>query len=171
MSTRPFVPHPGAPIVTDKDPMKEGIGAAAWATDRADRPDLTHDGRPRIQPVSVQTDFHVDPSSPDPMGMTVVAGDDVEVGTVTDMWVDLAEPQLRYLTVTLNEGGTAILPIGYCKLRGGQIRVMSIFGKHFADVPQPKTPGQITLLEEDKIVAWYAGGYRYAEPIRNEPLI
>lgn len=171
MSTRPYAPHPGAADIPTGDPMKDGLGAAAWATDRADRCDLTFDGRPRIQPMSVQPQFHVDPKSgPDPMGLTVTAGDGVAVGTVTDLWVDLAEPQLRYLTVTLTAGGTAILPVGFAKIRRSGITVQSIFSKHFAEVPAPKAADRITLLEEDRIVAWYAGGYRFAEPSRNEPL-
>jgi photosynthetic reaction center H subunit len=171
MSTREFAPHPGTPFEPTGDPMKDGLGAAAWAKDRADRPDMTYDGRPRIQPMSALKGFHVDSFSRDPRGMTVIAGDDVEVGTVTDLWVDLAEPQLRYLTVTLNSGRTALLPIGYARVKKDAIRVQSIFGSHFQEVPQTKAPDRITLLEEDKIVAWYAGGYRYADPSRNEPLI
>jgi photosynthetic reaction center H subunit len=151
--------------------MKDGLGAAAWATDRADRPDLAVDGRPRIQPMSVLEGFHVDDASTDPRGLPVIAGDGVEAGTVTDLWVDLAEPQLRYLTVAVEGGGTALLPIGYCRVKKDAIHVQSIFAHHFKDVPQTKAPDRITLLEEDKIVAWYAGGYRYAEPSRNEPLI
>jgi photosynthetic reaction center H subunit len=151
--------------------MKDGVGAAAWA-DRADRYDLTADGRPRIQPLSGLTGFHLDPRDPDPRGMTVIAGDGVAVGKVSDVWIDLAEPQLRYLTVDLDAGGTALLPIGYAKIQGraGQIRVKSIFGHHFADVPRPRAADRITLLEEDRVVAYYAGGYRFAEPGRNEPL-
>ena len=45
----------------------------------------------------------------------------------------------------------------------------SIFSKHFPDVPKPRAADRITLLEEDKVMAYYAGGYRYAEPSRNEP--
>lgn len=171
MSSKPFAPHPGAPEVPTGDPMKDGLGAAAWATDRADRPDLTADGRPRIQPMSLQPGFHVDPKSgPDPRGLTVIAGDGEAVGTVTELWVDLAEPQLRYMTVTLTAGGTALLPVGYARIRRDAIHVKSIFARHFADVPSPRAPDRITLLEEDRLVAWYAGGYRFAEPSRNEPL-
>ena len=170
MSTREFAPHPGTPYEPTGDPMKDGLGAAAWATDRADRPDMTFDGRPRIVPMSTLEGFHVE-AGPDPRGLPVIAGDEAEVGTVTDLWVDLAEPQLRYMTVTLHDGGTALLPVGYARIKKDRIRVQSIFASHFREVPQTRAPDRITLLEEDKIVAWYAGGYRYAEPSRNEPLI
>jgi photosynthetic reaction center H subunit len=171
MTLQPTHGHPGAPGLPTGDPMKDGVGAAAWA-DRADRYDLTADGRPRIQPLSGLTGYHLDPRDPDPRGMTVVAGDGVAVGKVSDVWIDLAEPQLRYLTVDLDGGGTALLPMGYAKIRGraGQITVKSIFGHHFADVPKPRVADRITLLEEDRVVAYYAGGYRFAAPERNEPL-
>ncbi len=170
---RPSSPHPGSPMEPTGDPMKDGVGAASWATDRADRPDLTHDGRPRVQPMSGLTGWSIEGKSPDPRGMTVLGDDGVAAGVVTDLWVDLAEPQIRYLEVALSEGeGTILLPIGYAKIHRsrGEVRVKSIHGKHFVDVPRPKTAGQITLLEEDRVVAYYAGGYRYAEPSRNEPL-
>jgi photosynthetic reaction center H subunit len=151
--------------------MKDGVGAAAWA-DRPDRYDLTVDGRPRIQPLSQLPEYHLDQRDPDPRGMTVVAGDGEEVGTVTDIWVDLAEPQPRYLTVELNGGGTVLLPMGFARIkRAGRVQVVSIFGHHFPHVPQLRVPDRITLLEEDRIVAYYAGGTRYAEPSRNEPII
>jgi photosynthetic reaction center H subunit len=171
MTLRPTQPHPGAALEPTGDPMKDGVGAASWA-DRADRCDLTADGRPRIQPISAVSGFHVDDRDPDPRGMAVVAGDGVEVGKVVDLWVDLAEPQLRYLTVQLDGGKRVLLPMGFARIRRGlgQIHVGSIFGKHFADVPGPRAQDRITLLEEDRVAAYYAGGYRYAEPSRNEPL-
>lgn len=165
--------HPGSPMEPTGNPMKDGVGAASWATDRSDRPDLTHDGRPRIQPMSALSGWSIEGSSPDPHGMKVIGDDGVAAGVVADIWVDLAEPAIRYLEVELSEGeGRVLLPMGYAKIHRSrrEVRVKSIFGRHFADVPRPRTPGQITLLEEDKVVAYYAGGYRYAEPSRNEPL-
>jgi photosynthetic reaction center H subunit len=49
--------------------------------------------------------------------------------------------------------------------------VNSIFAHHFANVPTTKHPDQITLLEEEKITAYYGAGTFYAEPSRSEPLI
>ncbi|MEJ2541364.1 MAG: photosynthetic reaction center subunit H [Gemmatimonadota bacterium] len=171
MTLKPTQPHPGAALEPTGDPMKDGVGAAAWA-DRADRYDLTVDGRPRIRPLSVLEGYHLDSRDPDPRGMTVVAGDGVEVGTVSDVWIDLAEPQPRYLTVDLTGGGRVLLPMGFARIkRSGEVRVKAIFGHHFPDVPGLRVPDRITLLEEDRIVAYYAGGYRYAEPSRNEPLL
>jgi photosynthetic reaction center H subunit len=38
-------------------------------------------------------------------------------------------------------------------------------------VPGLANPDQITLQEEDKIVAFYGGGHLYATPQRAEPLL
>lgn len=169
MTLQPTHGHPGAPGVPTGDPMKDGVGAAAWA-ERADRYDLTVDGRPRIQPLAGLTDFHLDPRDPDPRGMTVVAGDGEAVGRVTDLWIDLAEPQVRYLTVDLDGEGSVLLPMGFAKIRRGAVHVKAIYGAHFAHVPRPRVADRVTLLEEDRVVAYYAGGYRFAAPERNEPL-
>lgn len=170
MTLRPTRPHPGAAYEPTGDPMKDGVGAASYAANRADRCDLTVDGRPRIQPLSKNPEYHLDHRDRDPRGMTVVAGDGAAVGKVSDVWIDLAEPAVRYLTVDLNAGGSVLLPMGYARIKKDGVHVTSIFGKHFPDVPKTKASDRITLLEEDKLVGYYAGGYRYAEPSRNEPI-
>lgn len=169
---KPVAGHPGAALEPTGDPMKDGLGAAAWAVDRADRPDLTVRGVPRIQPLRVAHGYTVAGGDPDPRTMTLVAGDGKSPGRVVDLWVDQAEPAIRYLEVELTGGGRRLVPMGYVavKKRAGELRVKSIFSTHFADVPTTRSPDIITLLEEDRIVAWYAGGYRYAEPSRLEPL-
>ena len=77
MSLRPTANHPGAAFEPTGDPRKDGVGAASYAN-RDDRPDLTLAGEPKIQPMSVLPDFHVDTNDPDPRGMTVVAGDSTQ---------------------------------------------------------------------------------------------
>lgn len=170
MTLRPAANHPGAAFEPTGDPMKDGVGAASYAK-RADRPDLTLAGEPKIQPMSVLEGFHVDRNDPDPRGMSVVAGDGETVGECVDIWVDRSEPQIRYLTVELAGGARKLIPWGYIRVKKGpgELHVTSIYGKHFADVPETKADDRITLQEEDRIVAYYAGGYRYADPARNEP--
>jgi len=164
--------HPGASHTPTGNPMKDGVGAASWAKDRADRCDLTLEGEPRIQPLSVLSDhWEVHPRDPDPRGMKVVDAKGAHVGEITDIWVDRAEPMIRYLTISLAGGGTALLPMGYAKVHRshGHIKVQALLAAHFSEVPMPRASDRITLLEEDKLVAYYAGGYRYAEPSRLEP--
>jgi len=170
---RPVAGHPGAALEPTGDPMKDGMGAAAWATDRADRPDLTHDGRLRLQPMSTLAGWSIEGRDPDPRGMQVVGADGVVAGVVTDLWVDLAEPQLRFLATELpGDLGLVLVPMGFVKIRRreGEVRVQALHGRHFADIPRPKLADRITLLEEDRIYGYFAGGYRYADPSRLEPL-
>jgi photosynthetic reaction center H subunit len=171
---KPHGKHPGAALTPTGNPMKDGMGPAAWNPDRADRPDYTHDGRPRMQPMSKLVGWSIEARDPDPHGMTVIGADGVAAGTVVDVWVDLAEPQLRYLQVQLPDEAQSdvLLPMGYCRIRRRDrtVRVKAIKSHHFADVPRTRVPDKITLLEEDKIVAYYAGGYMYADPSRSEPL-
>jgi photosynthetic reaction center H subunit len=49
--------------------------------------------------------------------------------------------------------------------------VASITGAQFADVPTLKSYDQITMAEEDRVVAYYGGGKLYATPDRAEPFL
>ena len=61
----------------------------------------------------------------------------------------------------------------YARVRGSrrQVLVQSILGRHFADVPVLRDPDVVTMREEDRISAYYAGGQLYALASRNEPLL
>jgi photosynthetic reaction center H subunit len=52
-----------------------------------------------------------------------------------------------------------------------RIRVKSILSTQFAGVPKLASADRITLLEEDKVCAYYGGGTLYATPDRAEPLL
>jgi photosynthetic reaction center H subunit len=55
------------------------------------------------------------------------------------------------------------------RIHSNRVAIKSIFGKHFNDVPKHKAVNQVTLLEEDKISAYYAGGTLYASAERQNP--
>jgi photosynthetic reaction center H subunit len=106
--------------------------------------------------------------------MSVVGGDGAVGGKVKDVWVDRSEPQIRYLEVETSGGaGRALVPIAFAKVnaQAGRVEVQSIFGKHFAGVPQLASPDQVSLLEEDRISAYYAGGTLYSSADRLGPLL
>jgi len=184
----PAAPWPGAPLQPTGDPMRDGVGPAAWAQ-REDRPDLTIDGDARIVPMRVATDFWVEEHGPDPRGMEVVGVDGGVAGRVDDIWVDRSEPQVRYLEVELDRGGEpgqpgeapaspsgperVLLPITMARVEGGRgrVRVASIRSDQFAGVPSLSQPDQVTLREEDRICAYYASGHLYALPSRQEALL
>lgn len=170
---KPVAVWPGAPLQPTGNPMLDGVGPAAYAS-RADVPELTSDGHPLIAPMRVVGEASIDPRDPDPRGMQVVGGDGRVAGTVSEIWVDRSEPQIRYLEVAVDGAArSALLPITFAKINGKRrtVAVRSIFARHFADVPATRSPEQITKLEEDMITAYYAGGTLYAAPIRSEPLL
>lgn len=167
----------GSPLIPTGNPMKDAVGPAAYA-DRADVPDLTAHGEAKIIPMRVAPAFSIAAGDPDPRGMPVKACDGVIAGTIVDLWVDRSEPQIRYYEVALASGGVKrLLPASLVQwphfgLWGNDhVIVKAITAAQFADVPTTKRDDRITLLEEDKIMAYYAGGHLYATPDRAEPWI
>ena len=51
------------------------------------------------------------------------------------------------------------------------IEIDAITAAQFEDVPTLETPGIITRYEEDRIQAYFGGGYMYATPERSEAWI
>ncbi len=173
IAAEPSAPWPGAPLEPTGNPMVDGVGPAAWAS-RADVPDLAYDdGQPKIIPLRVAGEFAVDPDSRNPVGFQVLGADGEAAGTVTDIWLDRAEYIFRYLEVQLTGGKVVLLPVNFSVIdnKAGVVRVKSILASQFADVPTLRNPDQITLLEEDKVVAYYGGGTMYATSSRSEPLL
>jgi photosynthetic reaction center H subunit len=167
----------GSPLIPTGNPMIDGVGPAAWA-DRSDTPDMTYHGTVKIVPMRLDSTFSIASGDPNPIGMPVIAADGVTAGIVQDVWVNRSEPQVSYYEVALSEGQKRVLlPAGYVQwpnfgLWGNdRLLVKAITAAQFADVPATKRDDQITLLEEDKITAYYAGGQLYATPDRAEPLI
>ncbi|MCL4104906.1 UNVERIFIED_CONTAM: hypothetical protein GTU68_018613 [Idotea baltica] len=162
----------GSPLVPTGDPMADGVGPASWAP-RRDVPELDGKGHPKIVPMSTLESFKVS-AGRDPRGMTVQAGDGEPIGVITDMWVDEPEQMVRYLEIELTNdigGGKRLVPMALAKIKSDRVKVQSIYEKHFPGVPQTKSATQVTLLEEDKISAYYAGGKLYADEARLEPQI
>lgn len=161
----------GAPYYPTGNPLEDGLGPAAWA-DRANHPDLDAEGHNRIVPIGTVPTITVHKKDADPRGMEVIAADGEIAGKVTDLWIDRAEHQVRYLEV--DTGPKKVLaPMGMSKVEGksGQVVIDAINADQFAAAPVPVTPGQITFYEEERIVAYFGGGYLYANRERQEPII
>jgi photosynthetic reaction center H subunit len=169
---QPTADWPGAPLEPTGNPMLDGVGPAAYA-ERAEAPDLTYEGKTKIVPLRVATDFAVEERDPDPRGMEVIGADGEAGGVVRDVWVDRSEAIFRYFEVEVSGGRRVLLPVNFSRVNGRrrQIKVRSILGRQFADVPALQNPDQVTLREEDRITAYYAGGTLYAEPSRLGPLL
>jgi photosynthetic reaction center H subunit len=154
--------------------MTAGVGPGAYAN-RLDIPDATVHGTPKLVPLRAAPDFYVDPSDPNPIGMTVIGADGEVGGVVRDVWVDLGEYLIRYFEVETGDKGkkrNVLLPATLARIAGAakQVRVKSILGSQFAMVPTQKKPDVVTRLEEEKIFGFYGAGTLYATPQRAEPL-
>jgi photosynthetic reaction center H subunit len=172
LRAEPVLPWHGAPLQPTGNPMLAGVGAGSYA-ERADTPDLDLDGAPKIVPLRVARDFSLEARDPDPRGMEVVDADGKSAGTVKDVWVDRMEVTIRYLEVDTGGAHSVLLPMPFARInrRLRRVRVNSILADQFAAVPGLRSPNQVTLLEEDKISAYYGGGYLYAKHSRSEPLL
>ena len=162
--------HAGTPLDVTGEPLGSGVGPGGYAM-RADRPDIDMFGRPRIVPMAIAEHIAVVKNDIDPRGLPVVGLDGAVAGTVRDLWVDRAEHVIRYLDVALTGGGTATLPMPMVRVKRGGVVTDSVKAAQFAGCPQLKSTTQITLLEEEKVSAYFGAGYLWATPERSEPLV
>lgn len=168
-------PWPGAPYVPTGDPMVDGVGPASYA-ERADYPDLTLAGEPRIAPFRVCPGYVVPKEDSDPRGMAVYGADGKRAGEVVDLWVDRSEALIRYFEVAVDGTGDVarrvLLPVPFAVKKGGRqpgVYVEAVKAEHFARVPTTKETTSVTRLEEDKISGFFGGGKLYATDKRQEP--
>ncbi len=168
---RAFGAH-GAPYVPSGDPLIDGLGPAAWAN-RKPLPDLAADGRPRIVPMHLEAHIAIAARDPNPIGMMVIGADRQPVGEVTEVWVDRAEHVIRYLQIATEAGKSVLAPMAMSVVKKGKgvIEIDALNAAQFAGAPVPAAADQITFYEEERIVAYFGGGYLYATPERQEPLL
>lgn len=159
----------GSPFEPTGDPMIDGVGPASWA-ERRDEPELDVAGHPKIVPMKKATQFQV-ASGRDPRGLPVEGHDGEVVGVISDMWVDEPEQLIRYLEVDLENEGARLIPMQLARIKKDRVKVMSIQARHFANVPKTASSDQVTMLEEEKICGYYAGGKLYAVNSRIGPLV
>jgi photosynthetic reaction center H subunit len=170
------LPWAGAPFVPTGNPLVDGVGPAAYAN-RADVPDHAYDdGLPKIVPLRKAADFFLAAEDTDPRDFEVFANDDKLVGHITDVWIDRAEYIIRYLEMSRLAsfgGGTVILPSTFVKINNKRHEITCNFlrSDQFATVPQLKNPDVITLLEEDRLMGYFAGGQLYGKASRTEPVL
>lgn len=169
----PIAGFPGAPLEPTGNPMLDNIGPGSY-TLRNDLPELTFAGEQAVLPLRNLPELNVARQDADPRGMPVVGGDGVVGGTVRDIWVERVENTVRFLELEVGDNGLgnrALVPITFTRIRKGEVHVRSVLGKHLAGVPRLRNPEQVTSLEEERIMAYYAAGTLYATPERQEPLL
>lgn len=162
--------YDGTPLDVVGEKLSSGLGPGGYAP-RADRPDLDMFGRPRIVPMHLDDHISVHTNDVDPRGLPITGLDGNVAGTVRDLWVDRAEHVIRYLDVELTGGGTATVPMPMVKVSRGLVHLDAVTAAQFAGCPQLKSADQITLLEEEKVQAYFGAGYLWATPERSEPLL
>ena len=163
----------GNPYEPLGDPMTAGVGPGSYAM-RADVPEADPHGLPVIRPLRVLNGFGVSSNDTDPRGLPVMGADGKVAGTVVDMWVDTCEMMFRYVeldTATAGASRRVLLPVTFARIKRDGVFVSSIYAAQFANVPVIKNADQVTLLEEDKISAYYGGGTLYADAMRSEPIL
>jgi len=161
----------GAPIEPTGNPLLAGVGPGSWAN-RADVPDHTPEGEAKIVPLRTQPEYGVAAQDNDPRGLPVVGDDDEVAGTVSELWMDRSEMLFRYIEVKLSDSDrTVMLPVPFARITKDKVKVHAILAHQFSDVPGLRNADQITMLEEEKISAYYGAGTLYATPERQEPLI
>ena len=163
----------GAPYVPIGNPMLSGMGPGAWAR-RADEPDLAWDDQlPKIVPLRAAPAFFLAWEDPPVIGYEVQGLDRTVAGRVIDAWIDRSEVVIRYLEVELADTKRVLVPINYVAInaKAGLVSTTFITSAQFSTVPATKAPETVTLLEEDKIMAYFAGGTLYAVPGRADPLL
>jgi photosynthetic reaction center H subunit len=160
----------GAPLEPVGDPLLAGVGPGAWAA-RADHPDMTFEGEVKIVPLRVADDHGVAVQDTDPRGLPVFGADGEVAGSVKDLWVDRSEMMFRYIEIDLPAGHSVLLPMNFARIKKTGVYVHALLAEQFGNVPGIRTPNQITLLEEEKIMAYYGAGLLYATPERQEPLV
>ncbi|MEO8936369.1 MAG: photosynthetic reaction center subunit H [Burkholderiaceae bacterium] len=169
----PFANHFGAPLEPIGNPMLAAIGPGAYAM-RPDIPDLTATDKPRIVPLRADATMSIGPKDIDPRGLPVIGTDGAVGGVVRDLWVDRAEIMFRYIEVEVRgaaDARTVLLPMNFARVKERGVMVDAITGAQFADVPRLKSDIQITMLEEERVMAYYGAGTLYATPARSEPLL
>ena len=161
----------GAPLVPGSDALQAEVGPGAYAR-RADEPDTTLEGELRLVPLRVAAGYAVSQHDPDPRGMSVLGADGLSGGIVKDLWVDRSEAIFRYLEVELTSSARRVLvPVTFARIGSGRVRVEALLGAQLALVPATRQADRVTLLEEERITAFFGAGTLYATPARQEPWV
>ncbi len=150
----------GFPHAPTGDPMKDGVGPASWAP-RRDLPELDGHGHNKIVPMARAEGFMVS-AGRDPRGMKVQANDLKMVGTVSDLWVDAPEQLVRYLELSLDSGEKRLVPMPMAMINSDRVVVSALSSDLFAGIPATRSSTEVTMLEEDKISGYVAGGIMYS---------
>jgi photosynthetic reaction center H subunit len=160
-----------APLEPTGDPLLAGVGPGSWSALRPDEADLDHHGEPKIVPLSMAPEFGVSARDTDPRGLTLWDAAGAKAGTIRDLWIDRGEMTFRYLEAEVTGGRRVLVPMPFASVARGGVTVDALYAHQFANVPATRATDRVTLLEEERITAYYGAGTLYADPSRAEPLV
>jgi len=159
----------GAPLIPTGNALLSGVGPASWA-ERSDLPDIDAEGHNRLVPLRVATDLSIASEDPDPRGFKAIGADGKVAGTVSDVWVDRGDLLIRYYEVATSATRTVLIPAPLVKVHGEEQKVSTgaVPAALFAGAPTLANPDRITFREEDRVSAYFGGGYLFATADRSE---
>jgi photosynthetic reaction center H subunit len=160
-----------APLEPTGDPLLAGVGPGSWSALRPDEADLDHHGEPKIVPLSMAPEFGVSKRDVDPRGLSLFDAAGEKAGTIRDLWIDRGEMNFRYLEAEVAGGRRVLVPMPFASVARGGVTVDALYAHQFANVPANRATDRVTLLEEERITAYYGAGTLYADPSRAEPLV
>ncbi len=169
----------GAPIASPARLMPRP--AIRWPTASARRPGpiapsapiIDMEGHPRIVPLSAADGYRVSDKDPDLDGLA--GGRCRRRGRRhRQRPVDRhRRPAGALYPADRRKAAPLLAPMMMAKVdkRRRRVVVDALNAAQFAAAPRPATPGQITLYEEDRVQAYFGGGYLYANASRQEPFL
>jgi photosynthetic reaction center H subunit len=167
----------GAPYLPKGDPLVDAVGPAAYATTREHHPDVSpDDGKPKLIPMRAAPAYSLSPEDTDPRGFEVIGNDKKVVGKISDIWIDRAESFIRYFEVELLPvlgGHHVLVPLDFLDIKSKRQEMLcdALSSAQFANVPQTSHAEEITIIEEDRISAYFGGGGLYGSATRAEPVL
>ncbi|MBU2533045.1 MAG: PRC-barrel domain-containing protein [Alphaproteobacteria bacterium] len=63
------------------------------------------------------------------------------------------------------------MPLATINRRARRVEVTCVLGEQFQHAPATRSSDRVTMLEEEKISAYFASGYLYSRPHKREPLL
>ncbi|MGH7477509.1 MAG: PRC-barrel domain-containing protein [Longimicrobiales bacterium] len=125
-----------------------------------------------LYPLSRLRRWRVAKGEPDVRGWLIRGADGVEAGTVTDLIVEPAAQQVRYLLVQRSgDGATTVLPIGYAELdraaqevRSGPLRADDIAALAAVDGRAETLDRETERILLEQVEARLSGDRRYQRP-------
>ncbi len=160
-----------SPLEPTGDPLLAGVGPGSWSALRPDEADLDHHGEPKIVPLSMAPALGVSARDTDPRGLPLLGANGDKAGTIRDLWIDRGEMTFRYLEAEIAGGRRVLVPMPFASVAHGGVTVDALYAEQFAGVPATRATDRVTLLEEERITAYYGAGTLYADPSRAEPLV